>query len=397
MKVPLTCLILGVFFGIISPQGAAEQKQTPQQLGQEIEILKTQISEIKSQLQTVENIDKMELLKNYADVQLKLADSNAKLANVDIANLRRDLKDYNDEWLGKWGDRFVTLTLGIIGIAVTLLLGVGGVSLHWLKTKTHKLVSDKVDKSLNGFKKTTGQVDMLKNQLQMLEKEHVAFVLNDFAHHLLQNENRHPESIKALREEALLVVLGDDRASVMLRCKTAVVLATRKSSRLLSPLLGFLNGVVDTDVEIGYETEQSLRSCVSILANIHTNETYQGLSGFLNRLLAGNLRLREVFLTWTVFALADVGVQLNMTNSAKMLKGAITHLNLRGEREGPIVLATLFDKANAPENLREILIIHGESLAPDVVDKYLKLLQKHDPEFVEKWRAENTTDDTESA
>lgn len=393
MKVFMASLILGALLGIIPSPLPGQQNQPPQHSAQEIEVLKKRVSALEKQLQTVENVEKMELVKNYTDALAKLTDANAKLDNARFSTFERRLIDSNKKWLTFWGLGFLTI-----------LSVIGGFSLHWLKSKTNKFMVDEVEKNLKGFKKSLNQVYILKtevatlkNEQLLLAREHVALVLNDFAHHLLQNENLHPESIKVLREEILLAVLGDDQASVMLRCKTAVVLAARKSSRLVPPLLEFLNGVVDSDVEITYETEQNLRICVNIFANIHTLETYQGLSKFLNRLLTENPQRRELFLTWSAFALADVGVQLNMTNSANILKSAITHLNLRGEREGPIVLATFFDKANAPEDLREILIIHGESLASDVVDKYLKLLQKHDPEFVENWRAQNATDNAESS
>ena len=62
-----------------------------------------------------------------------------------------------------------------------------------------------------------------------------------------------------------------------------------------------------------------------------------------------------------------------------------------------IKLAGYFDKFTEPEGIKEILITHGQNLPSEVVDKYLELLEKHDLEFVEKWRAENTTNDAESS
>ena len=56
---------------------------------------------MEKQLQTVENVEKM-------DLQAKLADANAKLANTEFGKFERKLRDSNDDWLragvlGFWG------------------------------------------------------------------------------------------------------------------------------------------------------------------------------------------------------------------------------------------------------------------------------------------------------
>ena len=53
---------------------------------------KKRVSEIEKQLQTMENVEKL-------DLQAKLAEANAKLANAEFGKFERELKDSNDKWL----------------------------------------------------------------------------------------------------------------------------------------------------------------------------------------------------------------------------------------------------------------------------------------------------------
>ena len=85
-----------------------------------------------------------------------------------------------------------------------------------------------------------------------------------------------------------------------------------------------------------------------------------------------------------------------MPDSASILKTAISHLK-NPDLKVLTALLQFFDRFNEPEGLEGILTTHGTSLAFDVVENYLDLLQKHNPEFVEKWRAQHTTDDAESS
>ena len=403
MKQFIVCLLLGALFGVTPPPVSAQQNQTSQQLAQEIEVLKNRVSELEKQLQVVENAEKMELVKNYADLKAKLADANAKLATVDVAKLRRELKDYNDEWLGRWSDRFVGIVIGIIGVAVTILLGVGTSLGYWLRSRADRLIVDEVAKSLNGFRNALKDLNILKTQLGVLEKEHTVSILTDVLRWSMQDEHRHPEPIKALREEALLDVLSDGRyddedRDLELRYKSAEILSARKSPRLVSPVLELLNSVIDSDSDFDFETEQYLKSFVDLLAYIHTEETYEGLTKFLNHLLTENPKHKELFVTETAFSLAMVSLKLNLGNSVSMLKRAIPQLDIGQDNQQALKnLARQFDIFNESEGIKEMLTTHGQNLPSEVVDKYLELLEKHDLEFVEKWRAENTTNDAESS
>ena len=48
------------------------------------------------------------------------------------------------------------------------------------------------------------------------------------------------------------------------------MLAARKSTRLVPPTLEFLNSVVDSDSDIDFETENTLRGFVNFLGQIFT-------------------------------------------------------------------------------------------------------------------------------
>lgn len=392
----IACLLLGSLFGIMALSLPAQQHQNLQGSAQEIKVLKQRISELEKQLQIVENVEKIEL-------QAKLAEANAKLVNVELEKFRRELKDYNDEWLGKWSDRFVGIVVGIIGIAVTILLGVGTSLGYWLKSRADKLIVDEVAKSLNGFRNALKDLNILKTQLGVLEKEHTVSILTEVLRWSMQDEHRHPEPIKALRDEALLDVLRDGRyddedRDVELRYKSAEILAARKSPRLVSPVLELLNSIIDSHSDFDFETEQNLKGFVNLLAYIYTEETYEGLTKSLNRLLTENPKHKELFVTETVFALAMVSLKLNLGSSVSMLRLAIPQLDIGQYNQQALKnLARLFDIFNEPEGIKEMLTTHGQSLPSEAVGTCLELLRKHDLEFVEKWRAENTTDDAESS
>ena len=183
MKAFIVFLLLVALFGIIFPLSLAQQNQNAQKPNPEIDALKNRISVLESKLQTVENVEKMELAA-------KLADANAKLANAEFNKFERELRDSNNKWLWGWSGFFVGV-FAVIGIAL------------WLVVKS--LIADRVEKSLNGFKEAVKQVDVLKNQLKVLQKEHAASVLENFMNTTFNGST--PQSIEALGEETLLQVV----------------------------------------------------------------------------------------------------------------------------------------------------------------------------------------------
>ena len=386
MQKSIACLLLVVLLGMIPPLLLAQQNQNPQKSDSEIEALEKRVSELEKQLQTMENVEKMELQAKLADANAKLADANAKLITANFDTLKEKVWVDHEERMRRWSHWF----FGILGITVVI----SGAAI-WFSLKS--LIADRVEKNLDGFKAAMDAQDVIKNELRVLKKERAASVLEDFMYLPLDEEQDHPERIKILPEEDLLQVFDDEKYDIELRYKAAEVLAARKSSRLVSPSLKFLNSVVDSDSEINFKTKGILRGLVNLLGRIYTPETYQGLKGFLNRLLTENPRHKDLFLTWTVFSLGWVSVALDVRDSVALLRKAIPHLkDLQQEQRALSDLAGHFDTLNESEGIKEILnhVINERSDMEEVKDKCLALLQKHDPEFVKEWQARETTDNS---
>ena len=391
MKQFIACLLIGTLFGMTSHLVSAQQNQNPQYSAEEIEALKQRVSKLEKQLQTADNVEKMEL-------QAKLAEANAKLVNVEFDKFKRGLQDYNDDWLRGWGSWFV----GVLGFLVLIVGGVGAAFWFWLKSTTNQLIADRVEMSLNGFKEGLEEVGTLKNEIgvlkdqqRVLEREHTAATLEDFFYDPLWYEKNHPEQIKGLREEALLDVFGDKGRIQEIRYKAIEVLIARESPQSVPPILVILNSVVDSSTEFYSQTESTLRNFIIFLGQIHTPEAYQGLRKFLNRLLAESPKHKDSFFIVTVLAFGEAAVALNMRDSVSELRLALPHLKHPGH-EDLSILVEYFDRLNEPESIKYILNKHLTSEMPEVERKCLGALEKYDMQFVEKWRAENTTDDAES-
>ena len=384
MKVFIACLLLGTLVGVTPPPVSAQQDQSPQHSAQEIESLKNRVLELEKQLQIVENVEKLEL-------QAKLGDANAKLLNAEFGKLERDLRDSNDEWLRTWSHWFLV----IISVFIAILIGVGTVFWFWLKSTTNQLIADRVEKSLNGFKEALDELKILKNQQRVLEKEHAVSTLEYFIRDPLLNRRNHPEQIKGLREEALLDIFGDEGRILAIRYKAAEVLTARESPRLVSPTLEILNSVVDSNSDIDFEMEDTLRDFIHFLGHIYTQEAYEGLTRILRRLLTGSPKQRDLFLTWTALSLSYISVELNKSDSVPILRTAVPHLkDLQLASKDVFQLATYFDKFNEPNGIEELLNTHRSYVTSEDADKCLELLQKYNPEFVEEWRARESTDNS---
>ena len=400
MKAFTGYLLFGLLFGIMLPVSLAQQDQPTQKQDSEVEILKNRITALQNQLQTVENVEKMELIS-------KLAEANATLLNAEIDKFKRELKDANDEWLRTWSHWFV----GILGF---LVLIIGGAFWFWFRSRSDQLIANKVEESLNGFTKALVQVDVLKNELKeavgqvniledqvgILKKEQAISVLGPFVHLYDPKEQLDYEETKPILNETLLDVFGDKTRSLGLRYKAGEILSAREVPQLVSPLLSFLNSVINLEFDWkgSFHAEFRLLDFVNFLGHMHTQEAYEGLTGFLDRLLSTeDVELKELLLTQTVFSLARVSGELNTKDSVSLLKMAIPALEIESrENQDLIDLLQHFDKFNEPEGLKEILIHHAANGMPGVENKCLELLQKYDPEFVEKWKAEKETANTQT-
>ena len=390
MKKFIVCLLLGALLGMIPPLLPAQQTQSRQKSDTEIEVLEKRVSELEKQLQTVENVEKMDLARNYADAK-------AKLINVDVDKLKWELRDSNGKWLTGWILFFLAI-LSVVGVGVW----------SWLKSRTNQLIETEVEKNLDGFKEAVGQVDILKqqakealeevgtlkNQQKVLEKEHAAAMLDSIADTPYGPRYSYPERIKALSEEALLWVLDDEIYGRVVRYLAAEVLANRKSPQLPSLLLKFLNLVVDWEKDRLETYTFDPLSSIDFLEKIQTHEAYQSLKRFLNRLLTENPKNKDLFLPETVSSLAGIGIKLNMGDSVPILKTAIPHLK-NPSHKVLSDLARYFDKFNEPEGIKEILTQHVTSRMSDVKNLCLRLLQKHDPDVKEQ-RVRETTDNSDA-
>ena len=392
MKQFIACLLIGTLFGTTPHLVSAQQNQSIQYSAQEFEALKNRVSELEKQLQTADNVEKMELQAKLADANAKLADANAKLVNTEFEKFKQGLSIDNEEQMRRWSHWF----FGILGVIVLI----SGAAV-WFSLKS--LISDRVERNLIGFKEGLEEVNTLKNEIgvlkdqqKVLEREHTTATLEDFFNDSLWYQENHPEQIKGLREEALLDVVGDKGRIRQIRYKAMEVLIARKSPRSVPPILELINSLLDSGDDFDVNTDRSLQNFITFLGQIHTSEAYQGLRRFLNRLLTETPKHKETFLMGTVLAFAYAGIQLNMNDSVSMIKSAMNHFQHPGF-EDLSALVEYFDRFNDSAGIKEILAKHVTSGMPEVKEQCLTILEKYDPEFVEKWRAENTTDDTDSA
>ena len=297
------------------PTSFAQQDPSYQKLVHEMEVLKEQVSTLQNQLQTVENVEKMELAAKLTDAEAKLTDANAKFINAEFGRFERELRDSNDNWLRTWSHWF----LAIIGSLVLIL---GGAFWHWLKSKADQKIADEVEKSLNGFKEAVSEVNILADKIRVLDKEHAAGVVERFINYSLHIEDTYPEEIKPLSEESLLDVLRDGTRNLRIKIRTLEILTRRKSTRLVSPTLELLNATLDSyqDKELGSYTAGHLRGLVNLLGYTPTQETYEGLTKFLDRLvLRKDTVLKGFVLSAAASSFARVGHELNKRDWISLL------------------------------------------------------------------------------
>ena len=313
----------------------------------------------------------------------KLADANAKLVNAEFSKFERELRDANDKWLRDWGVFFLAI-LAVVGLA------------FWYVLKS--LIANSIEKRLDGFKKAVEQLNVIKNQLRVLQKEHVVSMLEN-SHRFSGDETYYREQIKTLPEKALLDVFEDEARLLLLRHKAAEALANRKSPQLVSPALSFLNSVVNSDFdwEQDFTTQYHMRDLVNFLGYIGTPEVYEGLKKFLDRLLTEHPEDKGLVLTPTAFSLAYVSSELNKRDFMSILKKAIPFFRVSSEDvHGLKNLAEYFDRFKDPDGIKDILTNGLTDMMPDAENQCLELLQKHDPDFVEKWKAQKGTPNTQN-
>ena len=381
MRKFILCLLLGALLGMIPPLLLAQQSQNTQKSNPEVEALEKRISELEEQLQTVENLEKIDLQAKLAEANAKLADANTKLINTEFGTFKNELRIDNEERLRGWSHWFFSILVAIVAIS-------GAAIVFWLKS----LIADRVEKNLNGFKDAVQQVEVMKNELKVLKKAHAASVLEGF-NYFSPSERDHPEQIKVLSEEDLLQVFDDEKYDLQPRYKAAAVLTSRKSSRLVPRMLKLLNSVFDSDLDVNFPTESLLRGFVDLLGEIYTPEACQGLKKFLDRLLTEDSKHKDLFLRWTVLSFTRISIELNIRDSVSIVREAMSHFETPGHKDLS-ELIEYFNRFNEPAAIKEILTQHVTDGMPEVENRCLELLQKYEPEFVENWHPRTTTDNS---
>ena len=373
MKINIVYLLLIALLGITVSASIAQQNQN-------VPKMVTEVEKLKIQLQTAEN--------EKIGLETKLAEANAKLMNADFGKFERELRDSNYEWMWKWTGFFVGIA-AVIGVAL------------WFVVQS--LIANRVEKSLEGFQEAVGNLNEIKDQLRILEEGYTYTVLKGLDEIYFMNQELDFKETKALREEALLRILDDDTYLLAIRYSAVAVLADRKSPRLVSPALKLLNSFVDSDfisdlyLESRLETEHSLHRLVSFVGQIHTKESYEGLKKFLISLITDNPKHKDLFLTWTAFSLGWVSLKLNIGDSVSVLRLAIPHLQVdHSDIQALKNFARHFDVFNNPEGIKEILNVHAKGKMPELEEKCLQLLEKHDPNFVKEWKDKKEDTNTES-
>ena len=375
--------LLVVLLSIVPfPSFAQQNKSTPEQ---EIATLKKQVAELQNKLQTVENIEKMELAA-------KLAEAQAKLTNADIDKYRRGLKDENDEWLRTWSLWFV----GIIGFLVLIL---GGGFWYWLRSRADKLIATEVEKRINRFQEAFDQVTRVNDELRILEKEHAVTVLDNFNPGYPAELKWHTESIKALSEEMLLSIFNDTTRELEIRWAAADILVIRKSERLVTPMLTFLNSIVFSkiDPDIYHARFSDPHPYWDWLSGFCNEETYQGLKEFIKHLIEEDSKNKVIFINWTLFLLAQLSLEMDLGDSVDMLRKGIPDLQeFEIDSIDITTLARYFNRFKEPEGIKDILRNGLTGKFSDAEQECLELLQAHDLDFVKEWKAQKETANTEN-
>ena len=385
MKVFIAYLLLAVLLGIIAPVSFAQQNPSSQN-----EVLKKRISVLESQLQTVESVEKIELMAKLADAQAKLADANAKLMNVEFSKFERKLRDSNDDWLIKWIIIFLAF-ISAVGIAILTVIW------NHFKSTIDSLIASEVGKRVNRFEESVNEVDILKNHIKeaigqvsilkskvrVLNKEHAVEVVERFMSYPLSDEDSFPEQMQELSEEALLDLLGDGTRNLYIRIRVLEILTRKESDQLVSPVFELLNSTLDShqDQELSLSIASHLRDIVDLLGGTPTQDTYEGLTKFLNRLLVRkNTEFKALLLAATASSFARVSRELNKENWVSELKTSFSRLD------------------KEPETIKDILHFLDETADVDDFEDYLlELLEKHEPENDQSERKANANTETEES
>ena len=335
MKFRFFILIMVSLLGITVSISIAQQNQNVSRTDAEVEALKNRVSELEGKLQTVENVEKMELVTKLADAQAKNADAHAKLIETDFDKLKLELEDSNEQWLRNW----IFIILGILSV-------VGLALWSRLTKKMDDSITNEVEKRINRFqdaveevdalkydiKEAFEQVNLLQDQLRILNKEHAASVLDRFRSF---RPEHYPEQIKELEEQAILDVFSDETRHLQYRMKAAEILADRKSTKLVSAVLKCLKPYIDSDFDWDqhYQTQHMLCNLINYIGQVKEKETYETLNGFLEQLLSEQPEVKSLIITSITFSLVYANSDIDKKDSLPVIRKAVPILDLRSDDE----------------------------------------------------------------
>ena len=130
---------------------------------------------------------------------------------------------------------------------------------------------------------------------------------------------------------------------------------------------------------------------------MHTEEAYQGLKKFLNRLLNDDTGLNSMLLTQTAVSLAQASGELNKRDSLPILRKTVPDLDVESHEDQALRnLIEHFDRFNEPDGIKDILKNGIADRMPEVETRCLELLEKHNPDFVRDRKAQKETTNTQN-
>ena len=191
-------LLLGLLLSIVVSSSFGQQNQNTQE--QEIEILKNRVSELEGKLQTVENVEKMELA--------------AKLINSEFGKFERELRNSNDKWLWGWTTFFVA----IVAIVVT----VTGVA-FWVVVKS--MIANRVEENLKEFQESVEQVKIQQEKIRIIEREYAALMLAKPQEISEGGEYIYPDTVMSLSKQTIM--------TATVRCDISITVYPRRTSNFV--------------------------------------------------------------------------------------------------------------------------------------------------------------------
>ena len=383
MKMSIVFLILlvllsGIFFYLLMRQNHNQQK-----LESEYESLQERLAALEIQPQTGEDAEKIKLAT-------QLTNANTKLINAGFSKFERELRDSNYKWLWGWTTFFVA----IVAIVVT----VTGVA-FWVVVKS--MIANRVEENLKGFQESVEQVKIQQERIRIIERDYAAQMLEAPDEISEGGEYIYPETVRSLSEQTVIDVIYHKTYSIYVRIRAAEIFKKRNPVQSLPVLLEMVNSFLDTDIykDEDIDTIWHLRDLVPLFKDIHNDKTYRGLSKLLGRVvkLKEDTDLKKAYLNWILFSLAYVGDALNTESAISRMREALPNLLISNEDSHNLEnLVNYFDKFDEHEGIKEILTNGLTDNMPDVETQCLELLPERYSNFVEKWKTDKETANTES-